>query len=198
MLKFILAVFLGISLNFYSSAQGEKDFIGDTLITSDLLNIDSVNLDKFTLEKQLPYITPKKAALFSAILPGMGQIANKHYWKLPIIYVGVGVAGYFIVFNSEKHNYYRKLYAGRLNNDPKYLEMDSRLTNENVKYLQDAYRRDLDVTVLLTAVGYGLQIMDAVVFAHLKNFDISEDISLRLKPTALPRGGIGFGLVMNF
>jgi hypothetical protein len=195
MFKFILAVFLGISLNFYSSAQGESD----TLVTEKAINIDSIHqLDKLPLENKVPYVTPKKAALFSAILPGLGQITNRHYWKLPIIYAGVGIAGYFIAFNSEKHNYYRKLYAGRLNNDPKYLEMDSRLTNENVKYLQDAYRRDLDLTVLLTAVGYGLQVMDAVVFAHLKNFDISEDISLRLKPTALPAGGIGLGLVMNF
>ncbi len=90
------------------------------------------------------------------------------------------------------------MYAGRLSNDPTALATKPDMPIENVKILMDSYRQDLDLTVLLSAVGYGLQVMDALVFAHLKNFDISDDISLRFKPLALPYNTVGFGLVMNF
>jgi len=149
-----------------------------------------------------PFVTPKKKAMFSAMVPGLGQIYNKQYWKLPIIYGGLGVAGYFIVFNTDKYNYYRRIYAGRLSNNPEYLNMEVKVSTENIKRLQDSYRSDRDLTVMLTVVGYGLQIMDALVFAHLKGFDISDDISMKVGPKAIQSIGtkptMGVGLVFNF
>ena len=145
-----------------------------------------------------PFVTPKKAALFSAILPGLGQYYNKQYWKIGVIYVGVGTAVYFVNDNLKNYNKFRRWYAGYLNNDAKIIEEAGPYTQTNAKDAMDYYRRNLDLTVLFTALGYTLQVMDAVVFAHLKNFDISEDISLRARPVLMPQGGIGFGLVMNF
>lgn len=144
-----------------------------------------------------PFFTPKKVALFSAIVPGMGQFYNKQYWKVGVIYVGVGAAIYFANDNLKNYNKYRRLYAGFRSGDEK-IKAETEYTEDNVKTLQDYYRRNLDLTVLFSALGYTLQVMDAVVFAHLKNFDISEDITLRARPVVTPQGGIGFGLVMNF
>jgi len=150
-----------------------------------------------------PFITPKKIALFSAIVPGLGQYYNKDYWKIGLIYAGVGVAIYFAHDNLTNYNKYRRILAYRLsngldiNNLPEGAE-EPRLDNNDLGLARDYYRRNLDLTVLLTGVGYTLQVIDAVVFAHLKGFDISEDISFRARPVLMPQGGLGSGLVMKF
>lgn len=139
---------------------------------------------------------PKKAALYSALLPGAGQLYNKQYWKIPVVYVGVGVAVYFYTENQKNYRRYRKAYISRL--DPTLPDEEPLRSVEELKILQDEYKRWLDLTSLFTAVGYTLQILDAVVFANLKDFDISQDISLRLQPMAMPNGGAGFGLAVKF
>ncbi len=141
---------------------------------------------------------PKRAGLFSALLPGLGQLYNRQYWKIPVIYAGLGVAGYFIVTNQNSYQEYRKAYIGRLTGDLSNETANTLLySSDQLKTLQDGFKRYLDITVLITGVGYTLQILDAVVFAHLKNFDISEDISMKMQPMALPNGGTGLGLVFN-
>lgn len=144
----------------------------------------------------LPFVTPKKTALFSAIVPGLGQYYNKQYWKIPVIYALVGTAIYFVNDNLKSYNAYRKEAAGR--QDPNYQQQYPQLNEATLKSAQDYYRRNLDLTVLLMGVGYTLQVIDAVVFAHLKGFDISEDISIRYRPVLMPNGGLGMGLVLNF
>lgn len=112
-----------------------------------------------------------------------------------MIYVGVGAAIYFIQFNTDKYQTYRKAYIASL--EGRDHEFTGIYDQSSLKQLQDGYKRYLDITVLLTAVGYTLQVIDAVVFAHLKNFDVTPDISLRLQPVANPQGA-GLGLVMHF
>lgn len=140
----------------------------------------------------------KKAGLYSAILPGAGQLYNKQYWKIPLIYAGAGVAVYFFVNNQKNYRKYRQAYIARIDNDPATVDKEPLRTTEEIQYLQNEYKRWLDMTGLLTAVGYTMQILDAVVFAHLKEFDISRDISLKMQPVTLPNGGVGFGLAMRW
>lgn len=155
------------------------------------------------IKKKHPYQpNPKKSALYSAIFPGIGQINNREYWKVPVVYVGVGVATYFLINNTREYRRYRKAYVERLGN-PNYQDEFSELYPNNpnlpalLKSNQDTYKKWLDMTYLYTGVGYILQIIDALAFAHLKNFDISKDISLRLEPVAIP-GGVGVGFVARF
>lgn len=146
-----------------------------------------------------PFVTPKKTALFSAIVPGLGQFYNKQYWKVPVIYVLVGAAVYFLNDNSKNYNAFRREYAGRQSKDPNFVSQFPQYQDiSTIAAAQDYYRRNLDLSILLTGVGYTLQVIDAVVFAHLKGFDISEDISLNARPVITPQGGLGFGLVMKF
>ena len=141
---------------------------------------------------------PKKAGMYSAILPGAGQFYNKQYWKIPIIVAGAGVAAYFIKFNSDQYRQFRKSYIATLDQDPSTVnEFEGVYGQSQLQQLQDAYKGYLDMTVLFTALGYTLQVIDAVVFAHLQNFDMSRDISFRFQPVADPYGA-GFGLVVNF
>ncbi|MEI8278483.1 MAG: DUF5683 domain-containing protein [Bacteroidota bacterium] len=141
---------------------------------------------------------PKKSGLYSAILPGMGQLYNRQYWKVPVIYAGMAVAVYFLAFNIDQYNTYRKAYIGRISNDPTIHDaFEGIYDTQSLKQLQDGYKRYVDISVLVTALGYVIQVMDAVTFAHLKNFDVSKDISMQVQPIALP-GGLGVGLVLNF
>jgi hypothetical protein len=156
--------------------------------------------------KVLPFQpNPKKSALYSAILPGAGQLYNRQYWKIPVVYAGVGAAAGFIIYNSNKYREYRHAYISRINNPTYTDEFTTIYSNlspaqlqQQLQLLQNAYKKDLDLTVLLSTIGYTLQVLDALAFAHLRNFDVSRDISMNVQPVAMPRGGPGLGLVMRF
>lgn len=142
---------------------------------------------------------PKKSAFYSCILPGAGQLYNRQYWKVPIIYAGVAASVSFLIFNSTEYQRYRRGYVARINNPNVVDEFtaQSRTANQ-LKTLQDAYKDQLDLTYLLTGLGYTIQVLDALAFAHLKNFDVSKNIAVRLKPVMTPIGRPALGLVMNF
>ncbi len=140
---------------------------------------------------------PKRAGLYSAIVPGLGQFYNRQYWKVPVIYAGLAVAGYFINDNLTNYRAFRKAYIGRINNPyptDKYLNIYS---SSQLQQLQNEYSKFLNLTVLFTGVGYTLQILEAMTGAHLKNFDVSRDISMHVQPVAFPKA-VGMGLVFNF
>jgi hypothetical protein len=140
---------------------------------------------------------PKKAGLYAALVPGLGQVYNRQYWKLPLVYGGLAVAGYLVVFNSNEYNTYRKAYIGRINNPYPTDEYVGVYNTEQLKQIQDDYNRSLNMSVLFASVGYLVQVLDAITAAHLRNFDISRDISMQMRPVVTPLGG-GIGLVMNF
>ena len=132
--------------------------------------------------------------MYSALFPGAGQLYNRQYWKLPIIYAGLGVAAYFISSNLNDYNDYRKAYISSINNPNRTDKYANIYTSDQLNILQSQSEKFLDMTILFTGIGYIGQIMEAVAGAHLKNFDISEDISMRVRPMASPQG-LGMGLV---
>jgi hypothetical protein len=113
------------------------------------------------------------------------------------VYGGLAVAGYLVVFNSNEYNTYRKAYIGRINNPYPTDEYVGVYNTEQLKQIQDDYNRSLNMSVLFASVGYLVQVLDAITAAHLRNFDISRDISMQMRPVVTPLGG-GIGLVMNF
>ncbi len=139
---------------------------------------------------------PKKAGLYSAIVPGLGQLYNRQYLKIPLVYAGIGVAGYFFFRNNDYYQSYRKAYIGRINNPyptDKYVNVYS---TDQLQTLQNDYKKYLDMTVLFSSIGYALQVIDAITSAHLKNFDISRDISMHVLPVPYANGA-GMAIVMN-
>jgi hypothetical protein len=144
---------------------------------------------------------PKKAGLFSAIIPGLGQAYDRKYWKLPVIYAGAGAAYYFIKYNSDQYNIYRTAYYSRLENEQAGREPTDFFKDfyetDQLRSLKDEYKKWLDVTILITGLAYTAQIIDAVVYAHLKNFDVSRNISMRVSPV-VQTNYAGLGLVVNF
>ena len=137
---------------------------------------------------------PKKAALYSAMLPGAGQIYNRQWWKAPIIYAGMGVSFYFLIYNTNEYRTYRRAYIAVVDGDPTTVnEFEGRYGQQELLQLRTDARKYLDMTVLFTTLGYTVQVLDVLVYAHLRGFDVSEDISLRMGPVSAP-GGLGFGL----
>ncbi|WP_026955560.1 DUF5683 domain-containing protein [Algoriphagus vanfongensis] len=122
---------------------------------------------------------PRKATLLSAILPGAGQVYNGKAWKVPILYAGFITDIYFIGFNNKRYQVFREaLFAfddGEVNDFPS-LNRDALV--RNVEY----WRKNRDLTILLLAGIYALNIIDANVDAHLSGFDISDDLALGFEP----------------
>ncbi|WP_291274778.1 DUF5683 domain-containing protein [Flavobacterium sp.] len=127
-------------------------------------------------------LAPAKAAFYSAILPGLGQAYNKKYWKIPIVYAALGAGVYFIIDNNNKYNDYRDEYKARLQgtnnpNDPTF----GRLSTESVIRGQKFYQRNRDLSILITGGLYILNIIDANIDAHLLQFNVSDNLTLKPK-----------------
>lgn len=134
---------------------------------------------------------PRTAAIRSAILPGLGQIYNKKYWKLPIVYGALGTSAGVFLYNLK--NYRDTRFAYRVKYNMQYNFTDSALYSsiranlrpldiEALKYYRNSFRRDIDYSVLFFILLWGLNVVDATVDAHLKSFDVSPDLSFRFKP----------------
>jgi hypothetical protein len=159
---------LSVSLLFSISTSGQR-------ITADTVIADSIR------EKQH---SPVKASLMSICLPGLGQVYNRKYWKVPIIYAGLSVMTYFIVTNAQQYSKYKNAYIESVNNDTtgKYQDLVNKYTPEDLLSAKEYYRRNLEVSCILTGVWYILNIVDAAVDAHLFTYNISKDLSLKLDP----------------
>ena len=155
----------------------------------------------------------KKATTLSFICPGAGQIYNKSYWKVPIVIGGMVSMAYVIDWNTRGFRRYKDAYALRSdfdNNPGNYPdgvskdEFQGRYSATYLKNLRDAYRRNRDLSIILTAAVYAFQIVDAHVDAHLKDFDVSDDLTVRLEPMFdyqyLPMYGSNpvYGVNLNF
>jgi hypothetical protein len=163
--------------------------------------------------------SPRKAAIRSAVIPGWGQIYNKKYWKVPIVWGALGVTGYIFFNNLHTYKDLKFAYAAKYNASlppydsthprpppyqdstdyfkikPQYLPIDQ----EALRAGRNQYRQYIDYAAVFFIVFWGLNIVDAAVDAHLKAFDISPDLSLKIKPTYNPlakAGGVSF--VFNF
>lgn len=141
---------------------------------------------------------PARASLYSAMLPGLGQAANGDYWKIPIFYGGLAISGYCWAFNQKQFKRYKQMYIDAASENSTY---KGSLSLENMVWYRDKFRRYRDYSVIATALVYILNIVDANVFSHFNNFDISDDITVDLGPGIIDSGaGLsnpGFGLSMN-
>lgn len=123
---------------------------------------------------------PSKAAFYSAIVPGLGQVYNKKYWKVPLVYGGLGTGIYFFANNNKKYHQFRDEYKKRLNgtsdpNDPYF----KNLSNSKLIDGQKFYQRNRDLSALITAGIYILNIIDANVDAHLMQFNVNENLTIK-------------------
>jgi hypothetical protein len=128
-----------------------------------------------------------KAAVFSAVLPGLGQAYNKKYWKIPIIYAGLGVFGYFVVKNNNEFIMFKEAYLYVANGETDTIDNPYayKYNQTQLKDAMDYYRRNRDFSIILGGLWYTLNILEAYVDAHFFDYDISDDLSMHVSPSAL-------------
>ena len=179
---------------------------------------DSVPLERVDSLIKLQH-SPRKAAIRSAIIPGWGQVYNKKYWKVPIVYAALGITGYIFLDNIKtykdlKFSYAAKYkttlpvfdstssYPGPYRDSTDYFNIKSRykpISLESLRAGRNQFRQYIDYSAVFFIIFWGLNVVDAVVDAHLKAFDISPDLSMKIKPSYNPlvkTGGVSF--VFNF
>lgn len=150
---------------------------------------------------------PSRAALFSAIIPGAGQFYNKRYWKIPIIYIGGAAIGYFLLDYHKKYLLYRSSLAVLTDGDPATVDVfaakypDEKERARRLAKGIESTRRYRDYDIIYMCLLYGLNVGEAYVDAHLKDFDISDDLSLKFEPTLIPGPYLsyapGFSIKLN-
>ena len=132
----------------------------------------------------------KKALILSAILPGAGQVYNKQAWKIPIIYAAFGGVSYFTYTNYTQMKLHKEEYLYRVNNDGAFLHSEfSNKPTSNIYNLYEAYNKTFQLSIIITVAIYGLNLLDAYIFGHLFDFQISDDLSLNMMPAALTSFG---------
>jgi len=189
--KQLYLFFIVISLSIFNCISQENS----SIIVQDSLKVNS--------NKYNP-LSPAKAAFYSAVLPGLGQAYNKKYWKIPFVYAALGSGVYFYNANNKNYNRIRDAYKLRINEKPDEfdgLNGNVYLSKEALVSAQKAYRKDRDLSLLVTIGLYVLQIVEASTNAHLLQHNV--DKSLTLNPKLIQDNGsnktiVGASLNFNF
>ena len=171
---------------------GQKDSIPDkksdavkTNLKKKGLVVEEVNLAK----DEINPLAPSKAAFYSAVLPGLGQIYNKRYWKAPIVWgaIGLGIYGYSV--NNTQYNDVRDAFKRRRAGftDDQFFDLNGDgagpdFSDQALQDAQESAQRNRDLALLITIGLYALNVIDANVDAHLKQFNVSEELSMDVKP----------------
>jgi len=140
--------------------------------------------------------SPRKAALMSAILPGLGQAYNRKFWKIPILYAGFGVAAWYLDNNLTNIRLYKDAFIAEIDGNPATMN-NTGFSTDQLQRLIDQYTEWRDLSYIAFGIIYILNIIDANVDAHLFYFDVSEDISMSLRPHWSPFMFMGPGLTLT-
>jgi hypothetical protein len=188
------SIFL-LSLFLYSKSSAQQ--IPDTTINKAQDSTGRKNI--LTLDTSAQIHNPKIATFRSAVLPGWGQAYNKKYWKIPIIYGALGVTAGVFAYNLKTYKRLKEAIILRSDTDPlndTLVYKDFRnLSTESIRSYRNSYRQNVDYSVLFFIAFWALNVVDATVDAHLKSFDVSDNISLGIKPRydpAVKTGNLSF------
>ena len=128
--------------------------------------------------------SPTRAAIFSAVLPGLGQGYNRKYWKIPIVYAGFGLITYFVITNTTNYREYKEAYTYVASGDSSYTDNPLVGTYDEQQLLdgKNYYQRNMELSYIIGGLWYLLNIIDASVDAHFLDYGVSEDLSIRIDP----------------
>ena len=190
-----------------TQAMAQEDSLAvESLSLEDSITIDSASLSKAlapkALRKKRNWATwrpdTKRAMWLALVLPGAGQIYNRKYWKLPIIYGGFVGCAYAMSWNNQMYHDYSQAYLDIMDDDPntqsynQFLHLGAQIDANNIERYKeifrkrkDRYRRWRDMSMFVMIGVYAFSVIDAYVDASLSEFDISDDLSLRVEPTVI-------------
>lgn len=167
-------------------AQGQVITSGSDSVTVATTTADTLSGGIFGALKT--WDKPSRAALLSAIIPGAGQAYNKRYWKVPIIYLGGAAIGYYLLDNHKKYLEYRsslKILSTGGTDKFATLIPDKAQRFQRLTRAEQSFRRYRDYNIIFMILLYGLNVSEAYVDAHLKGFDISDNLSFKIQPAII-------------
>lgn len=182
LILFFLAT-IGFSQEEKVPEEKETDSISNTLSTDVLVIEDSLSRKK---RREINPLAPSKAAFYSAVLPGLGQIYNRRYWKVPLVYGAIGGSVYAYTWNNDNYKRFRTAFKRRqagftddeFNGEGNFPLLD----DDDLEYQQERFQRDRDLWLVVSIAAYALNIIDANVDAHLKQFNIDNNLALDFEP----------------
>lgn len=176
----------------YSSAQDTT--VVDTINGGPVKILVDADTKTEVIPDSMAYLhSPKKAVIMSALLPGLGQIYNKKYWKVPIIYGGFAVTAYYLRDNLQNIDKFKKAYLAETDDNPETTNSTG-LSSRQLLDVVEQYKNWRDLSYIVFGAIYVLNIIDANVDAHLFYFDVSKDLSLNLRPYLNIASGSSAGL----
>ncbi len=166
--KFYILLVLSLLVTINSFSQEEEIIVKakDTIYTS---------------PNEFDMLSPAKAAFYSAILPGLGQAYNKKYWKIPFVYAALGTGVYFYDLNNTNYNRARTAYKLRLDNKPNEFDGEGDhiyLSDDALTRAQESYKKDRDLSILVSVGIYVLQILEASTNAHLLQHNVDNNLTI--------------------
>ena len=208
---FLLGILLSLAFQQTEAQNVVFDTVGNAVITAD--TVVKQQKPAKTAKAKKPH-SPTKATIMSACLPGLGQVYNGKWWKVPIVYAGLGGLGYLVYSNYSEYSAYLHAYEFQTGDLPEGVTLNAHETELANKYsssqlqtYKESYRRDFEFYTILTVAWYGLNILDACVDGHLYNYDISDDLSLSVDPYLRPTeppikmpqyAQVGLSFALNF
>ncbi len=191
----IVSIFVFISLYFFSVETTAQS-------TNSITTSDKINSTDSSNKKKIKKFNTRTATLRSAMIPGWGQIYNKKYWKLPLVYGGLGITASVFQYNVKNYNLLRQAFSYRTDTisandaliDPRF----KNLSTNAIQSYRTSFRQNVDYTVLFFIAFWGLNVIDATVDANLKAFDVNDNLSLQIKQGYSPMANTtGLSLVLD-
>jgi hypothetical protein len=194
-------------------AQEENPTQRETDSVKNFMSEQGITVEEVTKRPTNP-LAPSKAAFYSAVLPGLGQAYNKRYWKVPIVWAAIGTGVAIYLYNDDLYDRTRTAFKRRRagftddefydpDPDDDFIPTSPALSTEALQDAQERYQRDRDLALLVTIGLYALNIIDANVDAHLKQYNVNEDLSLHFEPyldihPISAEASYGIGLAIRF
>ena len=212
MRPFFILFFAFLFFTLHSNAQQKDSTQASQLSDSALEKRDAIYkgtksrgaMDSIELKQRKNY---RRATLYSALLPGAGQFYNKKYWKIPIVWAAIGIPAYFYFDNKKIYNEAQYALVVTINGSkgdslknvsPDFLPLVTSGNTTAIINVRDEARKDQDYSILFVLLFYGLNIVDATVDAHLKDFNVNSDLSFRIKPMIMPGPTPSAGITLAF
>lgn len=177
---------------YYASAQDSEAPVSEQDSIVNGLKEEGIVVDGSLKRTEVNPLAPSKAAFYSAILPGLGQIYNKRYWKVPIVWGSMGLGIYFYTQRNNEYNTFRDAFKRRRAgffddqfydiNDSGIVPGSPDVSDAALQNAQERAQRDRDLALAITIGLYILNIVDANVDAHLKQFNVDDNLALDIKP----------------
>ncbi len=192
--------------------QDDSTILSDSLSLAKTENInpDSLVVDSTATKKKVKskfiksildkkYPNPNRAAAMSFILPGAGQVYNKKYWKVPIVYGALFGLGYFATDSNRQYNRFAAAYLTVVDDDPATINPFPTLSESSLRTIRDRFNKQRQQGYVFFTAGWLLNALDAYVDAHLASFDVNEDISAHIQPVGIPSpNNTSYGLSITF